>query len=330
MAVLFRTSPNEPTASNLERWRHVVDETFGPLQLRAPAGTHLPEQLVAGDVGAVRVSDMRISWGTPASERCQAARTPRLVRRSGWEQYRVEMVARGHMVVEQGGKEAALGPGDFTFVDLSRPARWAIATERAVYLTFPRALLPLRHDEVARLTAVRIPGQEGTGALVSSFARQLVAHLDDYGAADGARLGTAMIDLLSAALAARLDRSEQLPAETRQQVLVGRIHAFIERRLGDPELSPPAIAAAHHVSRRYLYKLFETQPTGVAGHIRRRRLERCRRDLLDPALRARPVSAIAARWGMPDPAHFSRSFRSAYGISPAEYRTTMAKAPSPG
>jgi hypothetical protein len=42
MAVLFRTSPNEPTASNLERWRHVVDETFGPLQLRAPAGTHLP------------------------------------------------------------------------------------------------------------------------------------------------------------------------------------------------------------------------------------------------------------------------------------------------
>jgi AraC-like DNA-binding protein len=113
-------------------------------------------------------------------------------------------------------------------------------------------------------------------------------------------------------------------------VLVGRIHAFIERRLGDPDLSPAAIAAAHHVSRRYLYKLFETQPTGVAGHIRRRRLERCRRDLLDPALRARPVNAIAARWGMPDPAHFSRSFRSAYRISPAEYRTTMAKAPSPG
>jgi AraC-like DNA-binding protein len=47
---------------------------------------------------------------------------------------------------------------------------------------------------------------------------------------------------------------------------------------------------------------------------------RCRRDLLDPALRDRPVSAIAARWGITDPAHFSRLFRATYGVPPSEYR----------
>jgi hypothetical protein len=49
-------------------------------------------------------------------------------------------------------------------------------------------------------------------------------------------------------------------------------------------------------------------------------LERCRRDLLDPSLGDVPVSAIAARWGLTNAAHFSRAFRAAYGASPVEYR----------
>jgi AraC-like DNA-binding protein len=149
-------------------------------------------------------------------------------------------------VVEQAGREAALEAGDFTVVDWSRPARWATASERAVSLMFPRALLALPHEQVARLGGVRISGRRGAGALFSSFVRQVVAHLDDYGAADGARLGTTIVDLLTAALAAR------------------------------------------------------------------------------------PVSAIAARWGLVDPAHFSRLFRATYGVPPLDYRRTMGRAPSPG
>ena len=135
-----------------------------------------------------------------------------------------------------------------------------------------------------------------------------------------ARLSTAIVDLLTIALAARLDRGRSVQPDTYQRTLLLRVHAFIERRLGDPRLSPGTVAAAHHISVRYLYKLFEQEPTGVAGWIRQRRLERCRRDLLDPALRSRPVSAIAARWGMLNAAHFSRSFRAAYGVPPVEYR----------
>jgi AraC-like DNA-binding protein len=33
-----------------------------------------------------------------------------------------------------------------------------------------------------------------------------------------------------------------------------------------------------------------------------------------------PVSAVAARWGLPDPAHFNRLFKRTYGLPPAEYR----------
>jgi AraC-like DNA-binding protein len=120
--------------------------------------------------------------------------------------------------------------------------------------------------------------------------------------------------------ATRLDRDDAAPPATRAGALPTRIHAYVEERLGDPGLTPAAIADAHHISLRYLYKVFEPEGRGVADWIRRRRLERCRRDLLDPALAERPVRATGARWGSPDAARFNRSFRAAYGLPPAEYR----------
>ena len=58
----------------------------------------------------------------------------------------------------------------------------------------------------------------------------------------------------------------------------------------------------------------------MADWIRHHRLERCRRDLLDPTLAHLPVSGVGARWGLVNPATFSRIFRAAYGMPPAKYR----------
>ena len=80
------------------------------------------------------------------------------------------------------------------------------------------------------------------------------------------------------------------------------------------------VAFEQHVSLRYLYKLFETEQTAVADWIRRRRLEHCRLDLLNPSLRGLPVSAIATRRGLTSPAHFNRLFRATYNVPPGEYR----------
>jgi AraC-like DNA-binding protein len=136
----------------------------------------------------------------------------------------------------------------------------------------------------------------------------------------GERVATVVLDVLAVALAERVaDRAMVLP-DVRRGGLVKRVHAFIDLHLGDPELTPAAVAAAHHISVRYLHKLFEPEPLGVAGLIRQRRLERCRDDLLDPVLGDRPVAGIAARWGFSSAAHFSRVFREAYGVPPAEFR----------
>lgn len=313
ISVVFRAE-DEPVSSRLEYWRHLGAEAVAPVEVRLDGGHDFRSRIRTGSIGPVQVTEMT---GPPA----QAARTAKLIRRSDPELCKIDVVTRGTLRVEQDGRQASLGPGDFTLVDLSRPAWWAHSATRVVAVLFPRTLMPLAPDELGGLTGIRVDGGRGAGALVSTLACQLPGQLDAidaHGAAGCSRLGTAMIDLLGAALTGR----GQLPPDSSQEALRARIRAFIEQRLADRALAPGMIAASHHISVRYLYKLFEaeTRGRGVAGWIRQRRLERCQRDLLDPALASRPVNAIAARWGFADAASFSRTFRAAYGVSPARYR----------
>jgi AraC-like DNA-binding protein len=158
--------------------------------------------------------------------------------------------------------------------------------------------------------------------ITAGEAQQLPRHFQGSDTGERGPLGTAVLDLLAVALTSQLGLRRALPPESRQTALLARIRAYIERRLADPDLYPSTIADAHHISVRYLHKLFESEHTTVAAYIRRRRLERSRQDLLDPALHDRPVGAIGARWGFHSPAHFSRAFRGAYETTPGELRRT--------
>jgi AraC-like DNA-binding protein len=322
MSVLIRVE-DEPPRNRLDYFRHVVADTFVPFDLRVDADDNLRAQLLTGQVGSVHVT--RVS-----APPLKAFRTAKLIRISDPQWFKLEVPVRGRTVFAQGDREAALAPGDFTLLDLSRPCRLADRGDEHgnVAVKFPHAALPLRHDELARLTAVPISGRDGLGAAVSLLARHVARCLERERPTEGARLATALIDLLVVALAERLDRSATLAPATQRRALLASVQAFIDRRLADPELSPGVVAAAHHISLRYLYKLFETQHTSVAGWIRERRLERCRKDLADPTMGDRPVSTIAARWGLTDPAHFSHMFRAAYGLPPGEYRRTANTASS--
>jgi AraC-like DNA-binding protein len=322
MTVVLRTG-EVPARARAEYVHEVVGAALGPLDVRVGDGNEVPDQVRLTGLGAVRVGELS------ASRPGGADRRRRHVRLLDADLCKVDVVASGEVVVEQDGRQARLHAGDFAFVDLSRPAHWTNGwSTRMVAIAFPRGLLPLPADDLAGLTAVGVPGDAGPGAVFSSTARQLARQADRLDAAAGARVGAAALDLLTVALAGRLDHPGQVPADSSRRALVLRVRAFIEAGLADPGLTPAAVARAHHVSLRWLYRLFEEEPTSVAGLIRERRLERCRRDLLDPSLAGLPVSAVAARWGLTNAAHFSRAFRAAYGASPVEYRRLVDPAGS--
>jgi AraC-like DNA-binding protein len=246
-----------------------------------------------------------------------------LIRRDSPELYRLVLAVSGCLRLEQNGRVAPLNRGEFAIYDFTRPYDLAYdAGVRLAVFSISHDLLALPHDSVAALSAVPIRPSEGTAALAVPLLRRVAQDLDTYPPASAARLSTVVLNLITTAVAERIGQVGSLTAESQQQTLLLRIHTFIEQRLGDTGLDPGTVAAAHHISVRYLHRLFETQNTTVAAWIRHRRLERCRTDLADAALQAVPVSAVAARSGLPDSAHFSRLFRRTYGMPPGEYRRT--------
>ncbi|MBZ6211036.1 helix-turn-helix domain-containing protein [Streptomyces olivaceus] len=282
-------------------------ETLERSDLPPLRGGRHPGEGFRADVANRALGPLRLTeLVTPQGECFRDARSAR-ARDSGlWQ---VEVVLRGQVRAEQGGRTAVLGPMDLVLIDPVRPVRFASSATTHVTMLMPRHLLRLGADEAARLVGVGIPGSRGPGALVSSLVRDMTRTVDGFRAHEADRSAAAVIELVAVTLASRL--GDVRPVE--DEVLRTRVVGYIEARLSDRDLTPTKVAAAHHVSVRRLHKLFQDQPLTVAALIRRRRLERCRADL---ARRDTTVAAVAASWGFTDPAHFSRLFKATYGHSP--------------
>ena len=86
------------------------------------------------------------------------------------------------------------------------------------------------------------------------------------------------------------------------------------------EITPAQLAERLNISVRQLHRVFEEQNDSVCRYILRTRLQRCAEDLRDPQLINEAVTTIGYKWGFSDAAHFSRSFKKQYGVSPRSYR----------
>jgi hypothetical protein len=114
MTVVLRAD-DVPAAARSEYVHEVVSAAFGPLDVRSGGGSEPPDQ------------------------------RGRHIQMMDADLCKVDVVARGEVVVDQDGRQARLHGGDFAFVDLSRPAHWTNAwSTRIVATAFPRKLLPLR------------------------------------------------------------------------------------------------------------------------------------------------------------------------------------------
>ncbi|MEU5698653.1 helix-turn-helix domain-containing protein [Streptomyces aurantiacus] len=252
------------------------------------------------------------------------ARTAKLIRQSDPEVYLINYFLGGEGVVSPDQNETTLRVGDLLVMDSSFPYRGDVHADPGrwshVTVQFPRRLLPLPEKQVRPLFAAPISGRRGMGGVFTRWLTDLNARAAEFTPADIPTLTSVTLDLLASVIAHCLEAVETLSPEARRTALRAQISAFVEQHLADPALTPQALADAHHISLRLLQQMFAEDDTSPAAWIRHRRLERCRLDLTNPQLHAHPVQAIAARWGLTDPAHFSRLFRATYGTPPRDYR----------
>ncbi|MFD4795458.1 helix-turn-helix domain-containing protein [Streptomyces anulatus] len=304
-------------------WQQCMNNVIAPMEITSPHADDF-----WADHRLLRVEDTLL-W--PARlHASRYRRTPRLIRQSdpGLLHMTLVLPGSGAVHVEQGEVRSAVEAHDVYFLDTSRPSDVRTDDEPivGVGVDIPRSLLPLpMNTSLDDVLGRRLSGRHGFGALLTRFVTHLVDQADDYGPADAARLHRVLLDLAAGLLSGGLGRETALSPEARTRNLVLTIRSFIGSNLHDPRLTPGAVAAAHHISTRQLHRLFHQEGTTVAALIRSLRLERACRDLVDPRLAGTPVHVIAARCGFGAPAHFSRVFRAARGMSPRDYRDAVLR-----
>ncbi|MEV7868403.1 helix-turn-helix domain-containing protein [Streptomyces sp. NPDC088124] len=310
---VFR-SEDVPAADRFDRWRELMRQCTAPLELDSEYRKEFSASQRLLELDGISVWPTRFQ---PVSFR----RTPRLIRQSDPEQVNISIPLRGTLYVTRNGHEMAYGPDALCVVDSSRTIEVrTLAPQTGIGLDVPKALLPLSGNGLEKLSRYRLSGREGFGGLLVAFLTQIARDTAVYRPTDGQRLAAIVVDLLSALFTHHLATDDELGPETRRRALTMEIQAFIRRHVHDPDLTPRAVAVAHHISTSYLHQLFRDQDTTVAAMIRGLRLRGARKDLADPAQSGTTIHDVAARWGFPSHTTFTRAFHSAYGLSPRDFR----------
>jgi AraC-like DNA-binding protein len=308
------TSAGSPMAQEcFQAFEHTVCDAFGPVALSAVDVAAFRGRVLSTSIGAVQLSNVAVSGNVTVR------RTSQLIECAAHGYFKVGVQLHGRSVVSQDGREAVLTPGDYAVWDMTRP----YTLERSGFnemlvVMFPRERMRLAPQRLSGLTARRVNRRHGLAASVSPFLVELGKRVHSLNLSGGLYLADAVLDMLASSFAEQLSRGE--PVEAGGSGLYLRVRAHIEQQLADPNLNVSTVAAANHISVRYVQKLFENDGETVTGWIRARRISRCRRDLADPQFAQWPISSIAARWGLVNAAHFSRLFKGVYGLSPTEYR----------
>jgi AraC-like DNA-binding protein len=327
MSTIIRTD-QVPAADLVDFMREVMAKTWMPMDIHFDRSADYCAEFRASGLGPMQV----VVIDVPPATVC---RTPALISQADPDLLKMVLVRGGDScVVGQDGRQAHVSAGEFAIYDTRRPYEVVIGADadhptQMMTFMFPPSLLPLPRNKLRQLAAVSFQAGAGLGDVTVQFLLQLARNIDHYSPAEAARLSGAALEVLATRLARELDVHDWDTPEARRHALLTTVQAFIQRHLGDSGLSPPMIAAAHHMSLRSLHQLFHDEGLTVAGWIRKRRLECCRHDLSDPLLASRPVAAIAARWGYSSPGDFSRAFRAVHGLPPAEYRRFARIAKSP-
>jgi AraC-like DNA-binding protein len=299
----------------LDFWSAASADAYHVLQVRSRSREQFDARMWGDELGPLWFFRIAATANT-------MSRTAQAIAAGDPECLYFSILLHGRLSVAQHGRTAVLGPGDIMSYDTSHPVvlRADHAFESLV-LRLPRGVLGEDAARIRNLAAVRIAGSDALPRLAVPFLRGLADGLADGSIrpADAGNLTECVLDLVRGVYASCAAPEGRRSLRSRSELLL-HPKAFIEANLGDDELDPDRIAQASFISTRYLHKLFESEGSSVCEWIRTLRLERCRRDLLDPALRDRTITTIASRWGLSSAPHFSRLFRAAYGCSPSELR----------
>jgi AraC-like DNA-binding protein len=251
-------------------------------------------------------------------------RTPKHVRMDSPPVVAIAVQTSGVGRFAQFGEERLIGAADLMVSDLTAPYSFDWTRDggsRAFQIPYDVLGLP---EDLVRAAAPRLAASP-LHDLVHEYLRGLAASADELaGSMAATSVGTATVELVRALLISAAEDDRRRRA-TRHETLLTRVRVYAAQHLSDPDLTPGALARAHAVSVRQLYKAFAEAGLSLEQWILVQRLEAARARLASPAGRRRSIAATAGDTGFRDASHFARRFRAAYGMTPREWQKLSAE-----
>ncbi|MFK8253486.1 acetamidase/formamidase family protein [Ancylobacter terrae] len=233
---------------------------------------------------------------------------------------------QGRGAVRRGKPVRDVAEGDVCVIDRAQPFTYEMREDfELLLLEIPRERVLMRLGR-GQIQLPKVLGATVAAAAARPVMRTLALHFEQVNVADLTSAQMAVTELVVGALLAEARLKDEGATQT-QAAHFRRVTSAIELRLMSSDLSMAVIAAQEVLSQRYIQKLFEMQETTFSDYVRQRRLDRARLDLADPRHGADGVAEIAFRWGFRDPAHFSRAFSAAFGVSPRAFRAATPVEP---
>ena len=298
----------------LDYWRDIICDEFVQLDC---------EKVSRGDFngelhGGAGISQLRFS--EVIADPQFVVRSPRQIAKSSKADFLISFQVEQRGLIRQNGREALLTPGSFAMYDSTQP--YSLTFKEPFHqfvLQMPKRVLSRHLVNPEQYTAVPISGRSGLGAVLSTFLFSLAQELPNVQQPSD-ELSDNLVELIALAFSSSLMLEQVGTQSIIRKSLRSRILHYIDTNLCNPMLSNTNIAEAMGISLRSLYKLFENGEETIHALVLRRRLEKARELLHDPAYAGHNIEQIAYSTGFSNAPHFSRAFKRHFGVNPSADR----------
>jgi len=297
-------------------WQEATSEAFLPLEIEC-AG----DEDFYGYIELIQSDGFGVS--TVSADAHIVRRSRRSIKSSETSSLIFICQKSGSGIVRQDSQNIVLEQGAITFIDSDRPYEFKFdeSFEQTV-LQVPKHVFLDRCRWLMGSPPIRVSGENPLAHLVQANLDTLLKVGNAIPETMSPKVFTTVVDLLSLAL----DESAEgpLPEISEGQLMhVQRSKHYIMQNLKESSLSPNIVAKACDISPRYLSNLFSSEGITVSGWIRMQRLESARMEIERKINVSEPLNQVAYRWGFSDYSHFCRLFKSAYGLSPRNWRNRL-------
>lgn len=293
--------------------RDVACKTYVELECLSENEHNFTSKICSGQLNNLGLSEV-------ITDQCEVIRTREYIKNSKANEIILSLQLNGTTQISQDNREVNLTPGMFAIYDTERIYHLKLGeNNKQLVIKIPRQELETNLGNLTLFTSQEMSFKNPLSKLAINFITTLPSICDDLNEEAAKTISQQAIDIIAQAFSHECHNNGHPIVQSRFTTLM-RLKSEIETHLNNHEFKPSNAAALIGISVRYANELLSSENTSLEKYIYERRLERCRKYLINPKLKSMSISEIAHTNGFSSASHFSRRFKEKHHMTPQNYR----------